>query len=235
MNGLGVSPQGKMYLCGVDGTILHSRDTGKSWQTGRIGDWLVYVGASFPAEDTGVFVSSVLQRQGTITQVDSNFNIITEDTYQFGLNDVYMVSPSTGYVIGYGAVLKTTDYRRSWVFQNVKGDNFTAMDIHGEEIWMCGANGGIYHTTDGGGHWQNYRNGNNLSLPHYFLRCIAFKDNQNGWAAGDEGRLIYTDDGGHHWMEYERFTTENLRSMAICPNGDLILVGDNGSLFRLVP
>lgn len=233
MNGLGVSPDGKVYLCGVDGSVLRSNDSGKSWGNGRIGNWLHYVGASFATNDTGVFVSTVLQRQSNITVVDNNFNIISDNTYQFGLNDVYMVSASTGYVVGYGAVMKTTDHTRNWTFQDVKGDNFTAMDIHGNEIWMCGANGGIFHTTNGGNSWETLRNGNNIALPRYWLRTIVFKDKLRGWCAGDEGRLIYTDDGGNHWMEYERFTKENLRSMTLCPNGDLLVAGDNGVLFRL--
>lgn len=233
--GLGTSPAGKLFTCGVDGTTLHSIDSGKNWQMGRIWNWQHYVGVSYPTEDTGVYVSTVLQRQCSIIQADTNFNIIDEKVYQFGVNDVYMVSPSTGYVIGYGAVLKTTDHRRTWVYQDIDGDNFTAMDIHGDDIWMCGANGGIFHTTDGGNNWQRLRNGNNIALPRYYLRAIVFKDYLHGWAAGDDGRVIYTGDGGHHWMEYERFTKDNLRGMVLCPNGDLIAAGDNGVMFRITP
>ena len=84
-----------------------------------------------------------------------------------------------------------------------------------------------------GNHWQQYRNGNSLALPHYGLRCILFKDEHNGWAAGDGGKLIRTDDGGQHWAEYDQFTNSTIRSLAICPNGDLLAAGDEGILFRL--
>lgn len=235
MFGMGVSPEGSVYLCGVDGTVLHSKDNGVSWQFGRINDWQHYVGASFISPDTGIFVSTVLQRQGTITQVDSNFNIIDAHTFLFGINDIYMTSPSTGYVIGYGTVLKTTDYRKTWNFLNVNGDNFTAMDIHGNEMWLCGYNGGVYHTADAGNSWTTYRDGNDFTKPRYHILDIVFNNYQKGWAVCDDGRMIYSDDGGRHWMEYDRFTTSALRSIAICPNGDLLAAGDDGAIFRLTP
>jgi photosystem II stability/assembly factor-like uncharacterized protein len=235
MYGMGVAPNGKIYLSGIDGDILHSSDTGKTWQFNRIENWNVYVGGTFPVPDTGIFVSSVLQRQCTITRVDVAFHIFDEQTYAFGLNNIYMTGPSTGYIIGYGAVMKTTDRGDNWNFQDVKGDNFTAMDIHGDQIWMCGFNGSVYHTWDGGEHWEVFRNGNDISIPRYNMLGIVFKDNRKGWAVCDDGKVIHSDDGGKHWAEYDRFTTDALRSIAICPNGDLIVCGDKGGLYRILP
>ena len=119
--------------------------------------------------------------------------------------------------------------------QDVANDNFMSMDIHGNEIWMCGYAGSVYHTTDGGVHWQRQRNGNDLTLPRYDLLDIKFKDEQNGWAVCDDGKMLHSDDGGNHWEEYDRFTTSALRSIAICPNNDLLVAGDNGSIFRITP
>ena len=100
---------------------------------------------------------------------------------------------------------------------------------------MCGSNGGIYHTYNGGNSWERFRNGNDISLPRYHLQSIIFKDNLNGWAVGESGKMIHTDDGGRHWEEYDQFTTSNLFSVAICPNGDLLVAGDGGALYRIIP
>jgi photosystem II stability/assembly factor-like uncharacterized protein len=235
MNGMGIATDGTIYLCGVDGDVLHSKDAGNTWQFNRINDWLVYKGGTFPTPDTGIFVSTILQRQCTITRVDANFNIIDEQTFLFGLNNIYMTSADKGFVIGYGTVMATTDRGNNWAFQDVKGDNFTAMDIHGAEIWMCGSNGGVYHTYDAGKSWKTLRDGNDITQARYMLRSIAFKDNMDGWACGDDGVVLYSNDGGNHWMEYDRFTTSTLRSIALCPNGDLLLAGDGGALYRIVP
>jgi len=235
MYGMGISPNGNIYLSGIDGDVLHSKDAGQTWQFNRINDWLVYKGGVFPTPDTGIFVSTILQRQCTITRVDSNFNILDEQTFLLGLNGIYMTSPDNGFAIGYGTVMKTTNRGNSWSFQDVKGDDFTAMDIHGGEIWMCGANGGVYHTYNGGTNWSTLRNGNDIALVRYMLRSIVFEDGQNGWACGDNGVMLYSNDGGNHWMEYNKFTANTLRSIALCPNGDLLVAGDAGSLYRIVP
>ena len=233
MYGLGVSASGTIYLSGIDGDVLHSKDSGKSWQFNRIDNWLACCGGTFFSPDTGIFVSTILQRGCTITRVDSNFKILDEHTQLFGLNNLYMVSSTKGYIIGYGTVMVTTDRGNTWNFQDVHGDDFTAMEIHGDEMWLCGSNGGIYHTTDAGINWQALRNGNDITQARYSLRAIVFKDSQNGWTAGDDGKLLHTEDGGKHWAEYDRFTTNSIRSLAICPNGDLLTAGDNGCIFRV--
>jgi len=232
--GMGIATNGAVYVSTQYGDVFHSKDAGKTWLYNRITNYLDYVGCSFPTPDTGIFVSTVLQRQCTITRVDSNFNIRDQQTFNFGLNNIYMVSPSVGYVIGYGTVMITRDCGNTWSYQNIQGDNFEAMDIHGEEIWMCGYNGCVYHTADGGNNWARLRNGNDITLPHYPLMGIVFKDSQNGWGVCDNGKVISTDDGGNHWEEYKQFTANSLRSIAICPNGDLLVAGDNGSIYRLV-
>jgi photosystem II stability/assembly factor-like uncharacterized protein len=234
LTSLGVAANGTIYLGGVYGNILHSVDAGKTWQYSRIKDELDYLGGSFATPDTGIFVSTILQRQCGITRVDSNFNIIDQQTFLFGMNNLYITSPSVAYAIGYGTVMKTTDRGNTWSFQDVKGDNFETMDIHGEEIWLCGYNGSIFHTTNGGNNWTRLRNGNDITLPHYPLMDIVFKDAQHGWGVCDNGKIIYTNDAGNHWEEYNQVTTNSLRSIAICPNGDLLVAGDNGYIFRLV-
>ena len=234
MFGMGLSANGNIYLSGVDGDVLHSVDSGKTWKFSRI-DYLVYMGGSFSSPDTGIFVSSVLQRQCTITRVDSNFNIIDEQTFLFGLNNVYVASPTTIYIIGYGVAMKTINNGKTWNFLDLKGDNFSAMSVRGDEIWICGSEGGIYHSYDAGNSWETFRNGNDFTLPRYNLRSIVFKDSQNGWAAGDNGIVLHSDDGGKHWEEYDHFTTANLRSIVLCPNGDLMTAGDGGALYRIVP
>ncbi len=233
MFGMGISANGSICLSGHNGEILYSKDSGSTWQHKQISNWLEYVGGSFVTPDIGIFASTVLQRQSAITRVNSNFDILDEQTFQFGLNNIYMVSSSAGYVVGYGTVMITKDRGNTWNFQNVQGDNFEAMSILGNEIWMCGYMGSIFHTTDGGSNWQRQRNGNDVTLARYYLLDILFKDAQHGWAVCDNGKVIYTDDGGNHWEEYTQFTTNSLRSIALCPNGDLLVVGDNGSIFRL--
>lgn len=233
MYGLGISTEGVIYMCGTDGCVLHSHDQGLTFQFNRINDWQYYVGISFPTPDTGILVTTHLNEDGSITRIDSNCNIIDKKYFNFGLADVYMVSRDTGYVIGYGAILKTTDRGANWSYLDPKGDKFTCMDIHGNELWLCGYAGSVFHSTDAGVHWSRVRNGDDITLPRYRMLSIVFADADHGWVSCDDGRVIYTEDGGNHWMEYDRFTNQALRGIVICPDKDLLVAGDNGALYRL--
>lgn len=233
MYGLTVAPSGKIYMCGMDGTVLSTPDTGRTWATGRLFDWGFYVSAAFPTADTGIFISTSTSEKGIVTTADTAMHIIRQQSFSFGLNNIYMLNHSTGYICGFGAILKTNDGGLSWGFLDVKGDNFTCMDIHGDEMWACGINGGVYHSRNAGATWETLRNGNDFTLPAYRLNAIVFLDRANGWAAGDDGLLLHTVDGGRHWMEYERFTSNSLRAIALYPDAYLLVAGDNGALYRV--
>lgn len=233
MYGMCVSPQGIIYMCGTDGTVLRSADSGASFQFNRIDDWAYYVGVAYPTPDTGFFAYTHLNDAGAITRVDANYKIIDKTSFNFGLDNIYMKNRDTGYVVGYGAVMKTWDGGAHWHYLDPKGDKFTCMDIHGDELWVCGFAGSVYHSTDAGVHWSRIRNGNDLKLPRLRMLSIVFKDSRTGWASCDDGTVVYTEDGGEHWLEYDRFTTQALRTIIFCPNGDLLTCGDNGALYRL--
>jgi photosystem II stability/assembly factor-like uncharacterized protein len=79
------------------------------------------------------------------------------------------------------------------------------------------------------------RTGSNLSLPNYQLWDLLFVSAQKGYAVGEKGLVIYTDDGGEHWMEFAPFTRNNLRFISLCPDGKLLVGGENGCLYRLEP
>ena len=235
MYGLGIGTDGTVYMCGTDGCVLHSSDSGATFRFRRIWDWEYYVGVSFPSPDTGLLVTTHLDEDGSITKIDSACNIISKKYFGFGLSDIYMVNTKVGYVVGYGAVLKTIDGGLNWSYLDPYGDKFTCMDIHGDELWLCGYAGSIFHSTDAGAHWAQLRNGNDLAVKKYRIWSIVFKDSYKGWASCDDGAVIYTDDGGRHWSEYDKFTNQALRSIVICPDNDVMVCGDNGALYRLTP
>ena len=236
MYGMSIGDNSTIYLSGFNGSVLISKDYGLTWQFKFLGNFLEYFGGTFVTPDTGIFISSVLMRQSTITRVNANFNKIDDQTFQFGLNNCYFTSQNIGYVLGYGTIMKTTNRGNTWQYLDVSGDNFTAMAIIDHNLWACGANGGIYRSTDDGDHWQCLRNGNDITHPHYSLRTIYFSNYREGWAAGDDGKVIYTRDGGNNWSEFDRFTTSSIRCITPCSAigaGDLLMCGDNGRLFRV--
>jgi len=227
-----VSPTGSIYSCGFEGKLMHTNDAGNTWQFHQLEHYW-FRDMAFTDAGHAIVIGGISFNSGMMQHIDSSGNLLKRDSLNYQLNQITMVSGTVGYICGYGIVLKTTDGGLTWPVQNVLNDNFTAMDVHGEEIWMCGYNGGIYHTANGGNNWTRLRNGNDITLPSYHLNSILFKDSRNGWAAGDNGIVLYSDDGGNHWMEYSHFTGNNLLSITLSADGHLFVVGENGSIFKL--
>ena len=232
LNGATLSPSGAVYATGFEGKLMHTLDTGSNWEFFQLRHYY-FRDLAFTDAAHAVVIGGISFSDGLLQLIDSAGNVLQTDTTYFQLNQVKMISPTTGYICGFGAVIKTTDGWQTWQFLKVQGDDFMAMDIHGDEIWLVGNNGSVFHSTDAGANWARLRNGNDITLKSYHLMDIKFKDSQHGWVAGEEGALLYTDDGGHHWMQYNQFTTNMLTSIALTADGRLMVVGDNGSIYRL--
>ena len=107
-----------------------------------------------------------------------------------------------------GTVLRTLDGGATWVPRPVPGtDSLQFRDIHAisrDEAWVLSIGNGpasrIYHTTDGGVHWQlQFQNADSAA----FYDCLTFFDAKHGVAFSDavNGRtlILRTADGGEQW------------------------------------
>ncbi len=72
-----------------------------------------------------------------------------------------------------------------------------------QEGWAAGADGVVWHTIDGGKHWERQPTGTRAAL-----RAVHFVNPYTGWAVGREelphdggsaGVVLFTDDGGLKW------------------------------------
>jgi photosystem II stability/assembly factor-like uncharacterized protein len=231
--GITLAPSGTAYAVGYDGKLM-SCANGNSWTYTQMW-YLPFNDISFVDAQHGIGIGGVSFESGFRFSIDSQGNKLHYDSLSYQLNRIQMADGHTGFISGYGIAQRTTDGGQTWEILNVGGDNFTGLNVRSAtDVWLCGYAGSIFHTMDGGKTWQNLRNGNDITVPNFHLNDIYFKTDVNGWAVGENGIVLYTDDGGHHWMEYDNFTHDALRSIAPCPNGDLMVAGDNGALYRLV-
>ncbi len=232
--GISTNKAGIVFACGFDGKLLWSTDKGNNWQFKQLNNWQPYKDIAYINDNKRIAIIGISYNSGGIVLLDAAGEIVHYDSTGTEYNDLEMITPSTGFITGYGVVLKTTDEGNNWALLDIKNDNFTAISgINEYELWVCGAKGSIHHTINGGKDWIKLRNGNDLTKPQYALHDILFTDSNNGWAVGENGLVIYTDDAGEHWMEYDRFTTETLRSIALLPDGKFIVCGDNGTVYKL--
>ncbi len=85
--------------------------------------------------------------------------------------------------------------------------------------WAVGDRGVIWHTDDGGLHWQQQKSGVDCSL-----HCVCFLGQQRGWAAGgwthpythtSTGVVLMTQDGGKTWTHNDRLLLPSLRRIGL--------------------
>lgn len=232
--GIALRYDSAVVACGFEGKLLTTLPNEQNWSMNQLAHWKPYKTLDFVEPGTGIIIGGVSFNYGCIAYIHEDGKTFRFDTTAYELNDIEMVTNKTGYISAYGVVLKTTDNAVSWQMLDIENDNFTALYAASvDEVWTCGYNGGIYHTTDGGKNWERLRNGNSITKKRYHLLDIVFKDAAHGWAVGENGVVIYTNNGGDSWTEYEHFTDYALRSICLLPDGNLLVCGDNGTIYKL--
>ena len=107
-----------------------------------------------------------------------------------------------GWIIATYIIWHTQDGGASWtqVFSasdpRVKGQPVRGSFLNRDKAWICGTDGEVYHTADGGKTWsvQTMKNAG-------FFSDIFFIDEKTGWlSSGAGGQLYRTDDGGETWQ-----------------------------------
>jgi photosystem II stability/assembly factor-like uncharacterized protein len=224
----------RVYGAAFDGKIFYEANPNAEWQNPQTNCWVWFHGIDFATANKGFLVSGIAFHSGGIMQTDSLGNISQTDSFDMELSDVRFISGETGYVCGYGAILKTSDGGHSWNFLDIQGDFFKALSCpDAENIWSVGYNGSIVHSPDGGNHWEKQRNGNNPLLKRWRLRAVLFKDDETGYAVGDKGLIIKTDNGGADWKVISNDNKKDLYSVALQSNGTLWAVGEKGIILKI--
>lgn len=119
---------------------------------------------------------------------------------------------------------------QTWSAQNsgVTADLDDVFALSATEAWVCGDNGTLLHTTDGGMNW------NPVALTGADLQGIAFKDESIGIVVGDGGTVFQTLNGGQSWTLQTSSTSSQLRGVA-WGSGDIVwAVGEGGAAIRSI-
>lgn len=102
-------------------------------------------------------------------------------------------------------------------------DLYDAQFLDPNEGWVVGVFGSVYHTRDGGKHWELQKT---PTTQH--LYSVSFTDVKNGWAVGRSGEIIATSDGGAHWFKQQSNTPKHLFKSFFQSTSDGWAVGDWG-------
>ena len=228
-------------------TILYTDDAGQSWSSAKIEPHSCYFRSV-------TFVSPLLGWAVGPCPADNGGVSVTFDgglswKTRFVENAVSMVSvdfadEQHGWAVAMGAFRSTTnlgycltytdDGGRSWLGQFALTSNFlcslSAIDfVNGQQGWVVGTKGAIFHTDNGGKSWNLQHTNDSFSLA-----AVSFTDALHGWAVGAHGVVLHTQDGGKNWnpqtanIDVRGLTLEDDGSIATTEDGSVIPVEKGG-------
>ncbi len=109
-------------------------------------------------------------------------------------------------------------------------DTLYAVACNGpDNVWTCGFNGTIYHSTDSGKFWTKQETSTNKTLFD-----IVFFDELNGLVCGQGGTVLRTENGGKTWnsvFSKNELIKSELFKMSFAGPKIGCAVGNNGTVF----
>lgn len=157
------------WVVGEFGTMLHTKDGGKKWKEQRCEEIETKVGM---------------------------------DSYDWrpmpALYEVYFEDENRGWIVGMdGIILKTENGGKKWRKLESNCDiPLYGIEIKGNKGWVVGNRGYYLLSLDGGETWVVR---DEVIKTRFWLRDVAFSDEDNGWIVGARGTIAHTTDGGMSW------------------------------------
>jgi photosystem II stability/assembly factor-like uncharacterized protein len=194
------------WAVGSRGTLLSTRDSGKSWQT-----------KPQPTEDAIRDVYFADELRGWLLCERNIFDLRTNDEQRAYL-------------------MKTVDGGEHWQRANLRGANVDARLMRAlfrpnGGGWAFGEGGAIYKTEDSGASWNKLQ-----APTRYLLLGGDFLDENSGWLVGAGATILQTSDGGETWHKGTLPTTAKVRfnSASFVDIRRGWAVGSDGAIYRTV-
>jgi photosystem II stability/assembly factor-like uncharacterized protein len=168
--------------------------------------------------------------------------VVQHGAIQFLHNKFKLTTVSSTVVIAWGrtgffpnyndSVLHSTDGGQTWTnLGEVFLDGIFALTVvNPQNIVVADLSGNMYHSSDGGSTW-NQTFTTLGQMPGYLSSASPhFANEQIGYFGYGNGFVIKSTDSGQSWFQISSGTGESLHDIARFPNGNMIAVGDNGTV-----
>jgi len=125
------------------------------------------------------------------------------DGMGLGFDEIKFINSTHGWLLGYNALLQTTDSGESWsaTLELVNGGFHGLSVVTPLNIWTSGS-GLLRHTLDGGVTW------NTVNTPELVVSTVEFYNITHG-IVGDIHRLYCTTNGGFSWESSINWSTQS--------------------------
>lgn len=169
---------------------------------------------------------------------DTNFEITDYPPFTFSKNvnaptpkelkKVAIASVNIAYAVGdEGAIIKST---APGVWTDISFGSVDYRDVHvidEQTVLVCGYDGTLIKTTDGGSNW------NTISLKTTEnLRRMHFISATEGWLVGSDGVMFKTTDGGDNWQSLSSGVTTSLYGVYFINASTGFVVGNDDHILK---
>lgn len=198
------------WAVGEFGTILHTADGGENWAFQSKGmDKMLNSVCFMDAQNgwvVGEFGTIIHTTDGGVKWEKQRCEDIETkvgmDSYDWkpmpALYEVYFEDAHRGWIVGMdGIILKTEDGGNKWK-KLVTGCDIPlyGIEIKGKRGWAVGSRGYYLLSLDGGETWT-VKDG--VIKTRFWLKDVAFSDENNGWIVGAMGTVACSTNGGESW------------------------------------
>ena len=195
--------ENKGWVVGNQHTVLHTNDGGSTWSTQPVPTFLDFYSVSFINADTGWVFGTYMTVLRTFDGGQNWENISTGLSTADWLTEGIFTDINHGWAVGgdliatHGTIYKSVDGGYTWDTALITSKYLTSISFPSQDTgYVCGYNGLMKKTTDGGQTWIDCPTGFTTSYGH-----VGFSDGRHGIAVGMQmqNNLIRTSDGGITW------------------------------------
>jgi photosystem II stability/assembly factor-like uncharacterized protein len=239
----------KGWAVGHDGIVLHTKDSGKTWEKQLDGVkinklMLEQVKFLIKTHKLGKVLKKK-KRHHSESSIDqlmppvedwsfflSDIEMAVREGPTWPLMDVWFKNDQEGFVIGsFGMILRTTDGGKTWeprldTIDNLDGFHYYAITRSGNDLFIVGESGMLFRSEDYGLTWQR------LESPYEGSYFGITGDPDGGFVAGFgmRGNIFYSLDRGNTWKQSNTGKKASLLGGVFLSDGSLCLVGIDGTI-----
>lgn len=245
LTGVDFPSEDEGWAVGHSGVILHSSDSGETWEH-------QFDGRDGVPQVVDYYEQQIAEMEERIEETDDpdkvadleweledlvfNKEDLQADLDEFGpwhpMLDVWFEDEDYGFAIGaYGNIYRTRDGGETWKTRigSIENPNRFHLNgitrVEGGDLYIAGESGFLFRSTDNGDSWEQLESGYTGS----FFGVVGTGDEDEVLAYGLRGN-IYRSVGGEEWESVDSGTSRTLNSGYANDKGEIALVGNDGAV-----